>query len=71
MQGSSQIGLMTFKVEVVFFSGDERYGVETYTIMAASWYQAEQEALACSVSSIYDVDRIPDLHRQACTSPAG
>jgi hypothetical protein len=65
MQRSSQTTLTAFTVEVEFFSGDLLYGTETYQVSAASWYQAEQEALARSCDSPYDDDRVPGRRRRA------
>ncbi|GAA0309201.1 hypothetical protein GCM10009087_19060 [Sphingomonas oligophenolica] len=65
MPAASQFSLTSFIVDVDFFCDDERYGTETYTITAASRYQAEQDALQRSGSSIYDDDRIPDRRRRA------
>lgn len=70
MKSSSQIAVAPYDVEIIFFSGGDPYGTETYRVMAASWYQAEQDALARSVDSIYDNDRIPDLRRRACANGA-
>lgn len=59
--------LAAFLVTVDFFSGGEHYATETYTIEAANWYRAELAALECSVTSVYDNPRIPDLSRRAVT----
>ncbi len=64
MKTSSQIALVTFRVEVTFFTGDICYGSEAYDILAANWYQAEHEGLLRSVESPYDNERVPDRSRR-------
>ena len=65
MRAQAQLALQTFCVEVTFFSGGERYASESYTLEAATWYQAEQAALQMSAQSPYDDPRVPDLRRKA------
>ncbi|WP_068087004.1 hypothetical protein [Novosphingobium rosa] len=70
MSTSPHNPLKTFLVEVSFFSGNDRYGRENYTIDAGNWYHAEQAALQMSVESPYDDARIPDLRREAVAREA-
>lgn len=70
MRARSSDPLQQFTVDVAFFSGGELYATETYTVSAASWYTAQQEALQMSVESAYDDPRIPDLSRTATVRPA-
>jgi hypothetical protein len=65
MSDKSHACLRTFLVDIRFFSGDEQFAVETYTIDASNWYRAEQHALQLSGNSVYDDPRIPDLARSA------
>lgn len=70
MRASSSVPLSHFTVDVAFFSGKEQFATETYTVSAATWYMAEQQALHMSVGSAYDNSRIPDLSRTATVRAA-
>lgn len=57
--------LVTFVVDLDFFSGDDRYATEVYTITASRPEGAQHRALQLSLGSIYSDPRIPDLSRSA------
>jgi hypothetical protein len=65
MRENTLPALQTFRVEVTFFSGDERYAGESYSFEAVNWYSAEQAALEMSGASPYDDPRVPNLRREA------
>ncbi|MDE8652160.1 hypothetical protein [Novosphingobium album (ex Liu et al. 2023)] len=70
MRARSTDTLSSFTVDVAFFSGDERYATETYSITASTWFTAQQQALQMSVSSPFDDPRVPDLRREATERPS-
>ena len=61
MSADAYIPLRTFVVTVEFFSGEDRYASEIYTIDAMNWYRAEQAAIALSHDSTYYRPAIPAL----------
>ncbi len=58
-------GLSTFLVDVDFFSGDDRFATQIYTIDASTAEGAKHRALALSLDSVYNDPRVPDLSRNA------
>lgn len=62
--------LATFTIDIDFFSGEDRYATEVYTISASSPEGAQRRALQLSLGSIYSDPRIPDLSRSAVARPA-
>lgn len=57
--------LTTYVVHVEFFSGEDRFATEIYTIDAATVEGARHRALALSMDSVYSDPRVPDLARAA------
>lgn len=55
-------GLPVHIVEIRFFSGDDHYGTEIYSIASSAAESAELCARILSLDSVYSDTRIPDLH---------
>ncbi|WCT80103.1 hypothetical protein [Novosphingobium humi] len=65
MRAHLTIPLQSFTVDVAFFSDDDPFATETYTVRATTWFTAQLQALELSVGSAYDNVRIPGLRRAA------
>ena len=57
--------IVTYVVDVDFYSGDDRFATEVFTIDASTPDGAQHRALALSLDSIYYDPRIPDLSLRA------
>ncbi|AMU93225.1 MULTISPECIES: hypothetical protein [Sphingopyxis] len=57
--------IVTYVVDVDFYSGDDRFATEVFTIDASTPEGAQHRALSLSLDSIYNDPRIPDLSRTA------
>jgi len=57
--------IVTYLVDVDFYSGDDCFATEVFTIDASTPDGAQHRALALSLDSIYNDPRIPDLSRRA------
>src|SRR3546814_21046613 len=53
--------IVTYVVDVDFYSGDDRFATEVFTIDASTPDGAQHRALALSLASLYYDPRIPDL----------
>src|SRR3546814_12141457 len=57
--------IITYVVDVDFYSGDDCFATEVFTIDASTPNGAQHRALDLSLDSIYNDTRVPDLSRRA------
>lgn len=63
--------VITYAVDVDFYSGDDCFATDVFTIDASTPEGAQHRALALSLDSIYNDPRIPDLSRRAAVKSTG
>src|SRR3546814_9342543 len=57
--------IITYAVDVDFYSGDDCFATEVFTIDASTPNGAQHRALDLSLDRIYNDPRVPDLSRRA------
>ena len=65
MSPTAPADIITYVVDVDFYSGDDCFATEVFTIDASTPNGAQHRALDLSLDSIYNDPRVPDLSRRA------